>query len=244
MSLAVVRSDWRLGALVYYQTHRKRLIDALGLSVVKFLEDFVNLPVDDTTGDPTAWSTTVVEVGTGVSTMASLDGSGGKARLQTAQNENDGINVQLNGESFQLKATNLVYCGFFGVTLDEATQSDFFLGLAVTEAAILGGVTDRIGFQKLDGATALTFPIEKDSTETLHATGVTVAAAAMDLEFYWDGPNSSLEVFVDGVSVGKPAVTNLPDDEALRVSMEFLNGAVGAARTLDLDAIRVVQVGR
>ena len=67
------------GALAFFGTHRKRLLNAIGENVVSYIEDFVNLPVDDTTGDPLAWTTTVVEAGSGTTTFASTDASGGKS---------------------------------------------------------------------------------------------------------------------------------------------------------------------
>lgn len=239
---ATLHSRYIKGNLVYWQTHRKRLIDAIGQDVVKYSTDFTRLPVDDTTGDPTEWTTTVVEAGAGDTLLASLDGSGGKARITTAANEDDGGSYQLNGSAFELTSDQELYFGAFGVQINDVTQSDFFLGLAVTDTAILAGVADRIGFQSVDAATALTFPIEKSTAETNFDPSVTlVDGAAVDLEFYFDG--SGLEIFVDGASQGKPAVTNLPDDVALRLSWEFLTGEA-VANTMEIDRLTVIQIGR
>lgn len=239
---ATLHSRYIKGNLAYWQTHRKRLIDAIGQDVVKYSTDFVRFPVDDTTGDPTEWTTTVVEAGAGDTLIASLDGSGGKVRITTAANEDDGGSYQLNGSAFELTSDQELYFGAFGVQINDVTQTDFFLGLAVTDTAILGGVADRIGFQSVDAATALTFPIEKSTAETNFDPSVTlVDATAVDLEFYFDG--STLEVFVDGASVGKPAVTNLPDDVALRLSWEFLTGEA-VANTMEIDRLTVIQIGR
>lgn len=245
MPVSSVHSDWRKGALVMWDTHRKRIVDAFGANVFKFLDDFTAVPVDDTTGNPTEWTLTLVEAGAGESTLTQIDAAGGQLRIAADANDNDGVNAQLNGESFGLLASGrILYFGAFGVKLSEATQSDLFLGLAVTDTDILGGVTDRIGFEKLDGSTALKFMLEKDSTETLSASVLTVAdGVAFDIEFYLD-ETGVVEFFVNGASAGKPAVTNLPNDELLRVSWQFLSGAAGAGKTCDVDAIRVVQIGR
>lgn len=240
--MGTLRWNHRLGALVYWQGHRRRIIEAIGHNVIKFLTDFARLPVDDTTGDPTEWTTTVVELGAGTTTFAQGDASGGQLLITTAANDNDGGNYQLNGESFKFKTTNIIYFGAFGIKISDAAQSDFFVGLAITDTDILGGVTDRVGFQCLDGESDIKAMLEKDSTETLTASLGTLAdATAVDLEFYWDG--SKVEFFVNGVSKGKPAVTNLPDDEELRATIQFLNGAAGA-ETMSMDALRVVQIGR
>ncbi len=244
MSLSEVHSRWVRGNLVYYQYHRKRIVDAIGQDVVKYVEDFINFPVDDSSGDPTAWTCTMVEAGTGNSTFASTNVSGGAGLITTDDNEDDGVSAQLNGESFKLKSTVDLYFGIFDVTISEATQSDFFAGLAITDTAILGGVTDRIGFQCLDGSTDIKFMLEKDSTETLSssALGTLADATAVDLEFYFNG--STVEAFIDGASVETPAVTNLPDDEELRVSVEFLAGEALTPLTMQFDKIVCIQIGR
>lgn len=229
-------------SLVFYETHLKRLVFAIGPDTVMYSSDFVRFSVDDTTGDPTEWTTTVVEAGAGDTLLASLDGVGGKVRITTAANEDDGGSYQLNGSAFELTSDQVFYCGFFGVQLNDVTQTDFFIGLAVTDTAILAGVADRIGFQSVDGSTALTFPVEKSNAETNFDPSVTlVDGAAVDLEFYYDG--SGLEIFVDGVSEGNPAVTNLPDDVQMRISWEFLTGEA-VANTMEMDRATCVMIGR
>ncbi len=232
------------GAMVFRSiTHLKRLLFAIGENVVQYIDDFITFPVDDSTGDPTEWTATMVEAGTGNSTITQADQSGGAVVITTDDNDNDGVNAQLNGESFKLKTTNHLYFGAFGVKLSEVTQSDLFLGLSITDTDILGGATDSIGFRKVDASADLTFMVEKGSAETI-VTGLKtlVAATEYDIEFMWDG--AALEVFVDGVSVSKPAVTNLPDDEELRVSWHFLNGLADAPATCTIDKLVCIQIGR
>lgn len=229
------------GNLVYWDTHRKRLVDAFGPDVVKYIEDFVgvNMVTAELGGE---WDITRVEAGAGESTIAVIDGVGGIARITTDAAENDGVNAQLVGEAFELTADQDLYCGFFGVKLSDATESDLFLGLCITDTDILGGATDSIGFRKVDGSTDLTFVVEKNSTETVvSGLHTLVDATAVDLEFYYNG--STLEVFVNGVSVATPAVTNLPNDEFLRLSWHFLAGAA-AAKTCDVDKIVCIMIGR
>jgi hypothetical protein len=228
-------------ALFDEEKHLKRMVDAFGPDVVKVLEDFVN--VHHNAGEMDLnWTVTRVEAGAGESTIAVIDGVGGIARITTDANEDDGISAQMIGEAWELTSDQVLYFGAFGCKLSDATQSDMFIGLAITDTAILGGVTDRIGFEKLDGATALKFMLEKDSTETLSSSLYTVVAAtAFDVEFYWDG--AAIEVFVNGASVATPAVTNLPNDEALRISWEFLAGAA-AAKTMEVDKIVCIMIGR
>lgn len=222
--------------------HTKRWVDAFGANVVKYIDDFVTGPGTDTTIDG-VWTVTRVEAGAGESTFTRVDGSGGFGRITTDANEDDGINMQLVGESFEFTADQHLYFGAFGVTLSEATQSDFFLGLAITDTDILGGVTDRIGFQKLDGSTSVTFMLEKDSTETLSSSVHIATTSPFDIEFFWDGEKSEVIVFVNGVEVARPAITNLPNDEALRITWQFLAGST-TAKTMDVDKLVCIQIGR
>lgn len=238
---AELHSRFIKGNLAFYQTHEKRLIDAIGSDVVKDIDDFVRGPGVDTAFD-NEWTVTRVEAGAGESTVVRTDAVGGALLITTDAADNDGVNMQGIGEAFELTSDQHLYFGAMGLKISDATQSDFFIGLAITDTDILGGVTDRIGFEKLDGATAVKFMLEKDSTETLSASLLTAANdTAMDLEFYWDG--STIEVFVNGSSAATPAVTNLPNDEFLRKSIQFLAGEA-VAKTFTLDRLVIVQIGR
>ncbi len=229
------------GNLAYWDAHRKRLIDAIGADVVKYVDDFEHFPVDDTTGDPVAWTMTVVEAGAGNTTVASANAIGGAILITCAANENDGISLQLNGEAFELTSDQELYFGT-KLQVNDADQSDLFVGLAITDTAIMAGVTDRIGFESLDATAALSFVLEKDSTQTTAAAlGTILDATDITLEWYWNG--SAIECFVDGASVSTPAVTNLPNDEGLRVSLEYLTGEA-VANTAQVDWIRCIQIGR
>lgn len=237
------RKQYVRGARVYYDdVHDKRWLDAIGTNVVKYIDDFTSGPGVDAAFD-NEWTVTRVEEGAGESTMTRIDGSGGFARITTDANEDDGINAQLIGESFELTSDQHLYFGAFGITLSEATQSDFFIGLAITDTDVLGGVTDRIGFQKLDGATGVGFMLEKDSTETLATSLHTATTTPFDLEFFWDGATSEVIALVNGAEVARPAITNLPNNEALRVTWQFLAGAT-TAKTMDIDRLTVIQIGR
>lgn len=244
--MGFIRQQFVQGALILRDdVHFRRWVDAFGVNVIKYDNDFVSGPATDAAFDSAGeWTITRVEGGAGESTITRVDGVGGLLRITSDAADNDGINMQLAGESFRLTTARQLYFGCFGLTLSEATQSDFFVGLAITDTDILGGVTDRIGFEKLDASTDIGFMVEKNSTETKSSAIATLAAAtAVDLEFFWDGPNSELQVFVNGASVTAPAITNLPDDEELSLSLHCLAGST-TAKTFDVDRIRVIQIGR
>ncbi len=230
----------RNGAQVWYENHRRRLLQAIGKNVISYE---LRADVANAAGtDPTGWTTTVVEAGAGGdSDILPCTDAGYAWELLTDNADNDGVSTQLLGTSFELTSDQHLYCGF-EFEINDVTQTDFFLGLAVTDTAILGGVTDRIGFQSLDGSTDLDFCLEKNSTET---TSEGIATLANDTlvfaEFYWDG--SIVDVFVDGAAITRPAVTNLPDDVAMRLSLEFLTGET-TANTMKIRQGRIIQIGR
>ena len=81
----------------------------------------------------------------------------------------------------------------------------------------------------MDGDAGVDFLVEKDSTETkTEDVGTLADDTDIDLEFVWDGANSSLYTYVDGAAVTSTATTNLPNDELLRLSVEFLTGEATA----------------
>lgn len=236
--MANLHSERRAGHLVYYDAHLKRVIDALGADVVK--QDLGNalIAAADT---PAGFTTTLVEGGAGETTVTKATVSGGGTLITTDQADNDGANIQAQGEPFALKAGNIVYFRCL-LQCSEATQSDFLAGLCITDTDLLGGLSDGVYFEKVDGGTGISFTVEKDSTETQADTLGTLAAdTEVDLEFYWDG--STLEAFIDGVSVATPALTNLPDDEELTLSFQGLTGAA-SAETFTLHKCYAIQIGR
>ena len=229
------------GALAFFGTHRKRLLNAIGENVVSYIEDFVNLPVDDTTGDPLAWTTTVVEAGSGTTTFASTDASGGKAIITTAGNEDDGGNYQLNGESFETTSDQDLYFGT-KLAINDADNTDIIVGLAVTDTTLLGGLADGIYFESVDGSASISTVTEASSTETQNdSAGTLVDATEIELEFYYDGTAGNVEFYIDGKLVNTHT-TNIPSTQ-MRVSVHFLTGEA-TANTCTIDWIRCIQIGR
>lgn len=247
--MANIIGERLLGNLVYVDrsVHLRRLVDAVGSDVVKLFDDFTRVPKTITSAETDLDLTvTRVETGGGESTIKLLDASGGFLQITVDGNENDGINAQFPPEAFALKTGNYLHFLARGVKLSEITQSDLFIGLSVASTDVLGGVNDRVGFQKIDGETGLKFAVEKDTQETLSAAIHTVTTDAMDLEFFWDGPGNKLEVFVNGASVLNATLTNLPLSVDMAAHWQFLAGQAQSPNymTCDLDAISVIQIGR
>jgi len=217
-----------------------RWFDAFGASVTKRIDEFVSLPTDDTTGDPTEFTQTVIEVGAGDSTAVLTNAVGGALLMTAAANENDGVQIQLNGESFQL--TGGYHC-YFGVNLQlaDVDQTDYLLGLCITDTTLLGGLSDGAYFRSVDGAATVQFVLEKDSLETSNSVATMADATNITLEFYWDGTN--ITAYADGAQVAQVATsdTNFPNDEALTPSIAMLTGEA-VANTMTVNWMRSIQI--
>jgi hypothetical protein len=194
----------------------------------KFLEDFDKYVAGD-------W--TITEVGTG--TRALTDADGGALLITNAAADNDGNFFNKKGESFKFETGKALYFeARFKVS--DATQSDFVVGLQITDTTPLD-VTDGIFFQKDDGDANLDFHAEKNSTASdLTAIHTVVADTYMVVAFYYDGSTAQINVFVDGAQVGYVPLTNVVDDEELTVSFGIQNGEA-AAKTMTVDYIFVAK---
>ena len=231
------------GNLAYLDVniHRRRLVDAIGPDVLKYHDRFINslLAAADA---PLGWTITLVEAGGGESTITKPNGVDGGLLFTTDANENDGINAQLDGESFKLNAACRALHFYAKLQASEATQLDFLIGLCITNTNLLGGMTDGIYFEKLDGGTGISCVTEKDSTETqTDDVGTLAAATDVELEFFYDPVAGTIEFFVNGISVATHSA-NICDDEDLTPSFQVLAGDANA-RTATLKEIRVTQIG-
>lgn len=221
-----------------------RWYDAFGPNVAKFVTSFNHMPADDTTTDPTEWVNTVVEVGAGTSTAVLADVAGGALTITCAANEDDGWSSQLgNPNSGEWVSFAAEYPTYYSVQFqgNDVDQTDFFFGLAVTDTALLGGVTDGMYFRSVDGSAVLNFVLEKDSAET--STAVATLSDATDIlcEFlYW---GSNVYVYIDGTLVTTIADSdaNFPNDELLRLSYEVLTGEA-VANTCQVRHMRIIQI--
>lgn len=180
----------------------------------------------------TAADWTVTEVG--VATQALADGDGGLLLITNAAADDDSSFSQKVGESF-LMATGKRAWFEAKFQVSDATQSDFIIGLQITDTTPLD-VTDGMFFIKNDGAATVDFLVEKDDTATTtSAVATMVDATDIRLGFFYDGVDKVL-IFVNGVAVASSVTTNLPDDEALTISYGIQNGEA-AAKTMTIDYI-------
>lgn len=218
------------GRLVFADGQRWYL--AVGDNVCQWEEHFVALKL--AANAPYGWTTTRV----GATTIATEDGAGGLLLITTAGAENDGANLQVVNEAFKLAAGKPCYFGI-RFKISDATQSDFLLGLCITDTDLLGGLSDGVYFRKVDGSTAITSVIEKDTSETESGTLLACDTDRHTYELIFDG--SVVDFWVDGVAQTRLAQTNLPDDEDLTPSIHVLTGD-NAVITAEVDWIRTIQI--
>jgi hypothetical protein len=214
-----------------------------GVGTRKDPHPFQNLPFPDPTKFHTFfedfdyfvaanWTITETQAG---ATQALTDGDGGLLLLTNSAADNDIVSLQKVGESFRF-ATNKRLFFSARLQVSDATQSDFVVGLVITDTTPLD-VTDGVFFQKDDGDALLDFYSEKNNTQTSELGIATVVAATfLTMEFYWDGV-SKIYYGTDGVVRGfiEPS-TNLPDDEDLTVTFAIQNGEA-VAKTMTVDYI-------
>lgn len=220
-----------------------RWYDAFGSGVVKYLQEFATLPSDDTTGDATEWELTITEAGAGDTTHVVTDRAGGALLITSAGNENDGINMQLGavaGESVKLDGNYPLYCGI-KFAINDVDQTDIFFGVGVTNTDWSGGLTDGLYFRSEDASAVVYLVAEKNSVESV----VTAATLADDtyiiLEFLFDG--STVYAYADGALQGSIAnsSTSFPNDEELRLTLEFLTGEA-TANTCTVEWLRMIHI--
>lgn len=224
--------------LIYYPSdNEQRWIEVIGEKLARHVENFVRWPVDDQTGDPTEYTFATVETG-GTSSVAQSDAVGGNMLMTCAGNENDGPQIQLTGESFLLDGQ---YPCYFGVRfkLLDVDQSDFLAGLCITDTTLLGGMTDGIYFQTVDESGVLTIEIEKDSTASSGSIATLTDDTWVIAEFYFDG--QYVDSYIDGTLQTRLAVTNIPNDTELTVSLALLSGEA-TANTATIDWVRAFQI--
>lgn len=203
-----------------------------------FWDDFDNFEADQ-------WI--ITRVGT-TPTEAVQDADGGILLLTMAGTDDSADSLQWSGddnsatrETFKVEAGKKA---FFKARfkVSDATQSDFQLGLVITDTTPLDA-TDGIYFQKDDGDALLDVVCRKNATtNSTSATDIhaVVADTYLTAAWYYDGV-SEVKAYVNGNQVASlnASSTYLPDTE-LTVSIHMQNGE-GSAKTMSLDYVFVAK---
>ncbi len=239
--MAVLFKDVNNAWVFYDADYPHRWYDALGEGVTKYIQPFLTLASDDTTGDSTEWELTITE-GAGNTTHVVTDRAGGALLITTGTQENDGINMQLGavaGENILLDGNTPCYFGI-RVACSDADNSDFSLGIGITDTETLGGWADAIYFRLVDASALVDFVVS-NTTETVIGAGTLEDDVYVTLEFLYDGED--VTGYWNGQDIGSvnKSSPDFPDDEEMRVTMEFETGD-GHAHTLTVEWLRMIYV--
>lgn len=177
-------------------------------------------------------------------TVAQADVAGGGVLLTTDALDNDSEEMQKAGEAYQLVGDKPLWFEA-KLQVSEITQSDFVIGLGVTDNTFIDGCDDWVGFWKPDGAATVDWHCIESTNESTGTTSVSVVADT-DMRFGFkyspkgDGSLGTVTYYLDGVLVAT-CTTNLPDDQLLCVTCGYQNG-VGGAETLLWKGYEVFQL--
>lgn len=223
-----------------------RYYEAVGPGVIKYLQQFIAMAVDDTTHDPCEFTNTIVETGGGDSTAVVTDFAGGALLITADALTDDGYKMQLGhghggaGENVSLASPFPLY---FGVrfAINDVDQTDCLFGVCITDTACIDGVSDGMYFRSIDGSALLYFVTEKDSIEGATAVATLTDDAYIEAEFLFDGV--TVTSYINGAETSSTAATDatFPNDELMRLTMEFLTGE-DVANTCTISHVRMIHV--
>ena len=240
------------GALVYHDvkttiTGGNRWYDAFGPGVVKYLQEFVYLAVDDATHDPQEFTNSITEGGGGGDSTAIVTDVAGGALLITTDNQvADGYQMQLGhghggvGENVHMNGVQHTYFGI-EFAINDVDKVGCLFGVCVTDVDCIGAVADGMYFRSATDSGALTFVAEKNSVENENAAATLVDDTYVTAEFYYDG--TDVNAYIDGALVATILASNasFPDDEILRLTMECVTGET-TANTCTIKWVRLIHI--
>ena len=167
---------------------------------------------------------------------------GGVLTLTTTNADNDGLSLQLEGNSFAVTANkNITYECRFRIT--DVSTADWFVGLAKTDVTgnspILLGVDESIGFRCPDSTGDIDYVVENGGSETTADSTKDLANATFVVVRFEVIGTTSVQFWIDGVAIAT-VTTNLPEDDMLTPTLEIRNDGTGE-NTIEIDYILVAQ---
>ena len=225
------------GNLVYYDGYDYRWVDAVGPDVRKWEMRF---GTDFTTA--CEYTVTYIDVGAGTSLFSQGITAGDRALITTAQNENDSCELQVVGTPFQLASGHPLYFGA-KVSISDATESDFIVGLASKDSNMIAAHAIAIAdngayFYKLDGGTVIYGAYEKAGTVAATAAGTAMDTSKHIYEICYDGIGA-ISYYFDGSLVVQ--ATSAYPTVVLSPSLGLAAGAA-AAKTGLVEWMRCIQL--
>lgn len=223
-------------AVITEVTKPWRWLAAFGPSVTKWELNPADLPLASTTSLP-GYTHTAMTSGNMTLTAGA---AGGELVITAGAGDNQGGQIQGLSEAFTFAAAYPTYFGA-SIAVNDADQTDVFVGLAITDTSILDGVTDSIGFRSVDESAVISGMTEKNNVESVIAAGTLLDDTYMIVEFYSDG--KTLHFYVNGSEVASQAVSvaTMPNDEFLAPTIAFLTGEA-TANTLGVKWAKAFQI--
>lgn len=232
----MTRSKFVNGYQVYYDDYEHRWVKAIGPAAREWE---MRNGSDFTTA--IEYTTTVIKTGGGASAITQGILAGAKAAVVTGTTDNDSVQIQLVGTPFQIASGKPFYFGC-KASISDATQSDFFVGLASKDTNIIAAhaialADDGVYFYKLDAGTAILAAAEKAGVVATAAIGTAMDTASHIYEIDFDG--NALHFYLDGLLVstmtaGWPTVVLSP-------SFAFAAGEA-ASKTASIEWMRMIQL--
>ena len=183
---------------------------------------------------------TITEVGSGTRAVGDLDG--GVLVVTNAAADNDHNYLQWSGatnaatvETWKFEAGKRFWFKA-RLKISDATESDAFMGLYVTDTDPIGAIIDGVYFHKTDGSTTCNLVVAASSTATTTAVATLADDTYVTLAFFYDGIDK-FEAYLNDNRVANSVATNMPSTE-LALSFAIQNGA-GAAKSMSIDYIFV-----
>lgn len=248
------------GNLAFWDTHRNRIVDAVGATVVSYINHFTQVALDDTTLNPDEWNVTTDH--NGVALPVSL--TGGVLQIPCGDTDNDEYYMQLGGSTIATNAPWIIAGAlgvantrplYFGarVKMMEIADLGCFVGLAEEGSAAADFLAnnsavvadkDFIGFSILTATpTAWNMTWRRNGEAVQTTAGVATNAADWHIfEFYYDGV-TTVTFYIDGTAHATTATTTAGTFPYAEEMAPILGVKTGEAvlKRLQVDWLRVVQ---
>lgn len=102
------------------------------------------------------------------------------------------------------------------------------------------GVSDGIYFRSVDESAVLNLVVEQDNVELETAMATMVDGTYIRAEFLYDGTNLRAYINHNLIATIADTVATFPNDELMRLTVEFLSGA--AASTCTMRWLRMIHI--
>lgn len=199
-------------------------------------EDFCPSNIQTTT---TYWGWDVTPSGVGEGTLVMADEIGGVLNLVPAAVDNQGIQMQWDGESILPAANKDIWFEARVRCTTDQTETDWFIGLATTDTSIVATPPNaQIGFWSHDADDNIDFVVA-DAAQAPVDTGTDMVLNTwINLGFHVTGV-TSVTPYINGVGQ-TPVTANIPAVE-MAVSIATLTGE-GASNIFAIDWYRILQI--